>query len=72
MDGNVFIHSDAPPFATVLTKVAPNGATLGQITLGGINPFEFGASRLDRDLVSGQLLLMIEQIVPHSGAGAPA
>lgn len=55
--GNVFVHSDVPPVTTALTQFAPNGTPLRQINLGGVNPFEFGGSRLDRDPLTGIIFI---------------
>ncbi len=59
-DGNVFVHSDAVA-TTVVTKFAPNGTALGQITLGGIDITEFVGSRLDTDPTRNLILLLSPQ-----------
>ena len=59
-DGNVFIHSDAVT-TTVLTKFAPDGVILGQISLGGIDVTEFVGSRLDTDPTRNLILLLSPQ-----------
>jgi len=60
VDGNIFVHSDAVT-TTVLTKFAPNGTALGQITLGGIDVTEFGGSRLATDPTRNLILLLSPQ-----------
>ncbi len=56
-DGNVFVHSDAT-FTTLLTKYNADGMPLGQIQLGGITVDQFGGSRLVRDPITGNILLL--------------